>query len=87
MNGTEQAILFVVGLAFLIVGLGLSIYGVVQKRTVAGAADTVSPILDSIANLFKEVANLVGPYRASGIGIVLVLVGLALIFVPLFFKS
>jgi len=81
MNSTETAILFVIGLAVLLIGVGLLIYSVTQRAVHAGD-EQVSGVLKAVAQLFDSIANLIGPSRAGRVGLVFVLIGLVLIFGP-----
>jgi hypothetical protein len=79
--------LFGLGIVFLLVGAGLMIYGVVQKKA---HADGVAPssdfekILDAISKLFETLGRFIGPSRVARVGLVLIVVGLILIFMPLY---
>jgi uncharacterized membrane protein len=81
MDPVAQWILFALGIILIIIGAGLLVWNSVQKRATAGLADGTSDTLKAIAQLFDSVGKLVGQ-GAAGIGAFLILVGIALIFVP-----
>jgi tellurite resistance protein TehA-like permease len=87
MNPIAVWILFGLGIVFLIVGAGLMIYGAVQKRAhfdgVAPSSD-VDKVLDAISKLFDTLGRFIGPSRVARVGLILIVVGLILIFVPLY---
>ena len=89
MNATAVWILFALGVVFLIDGAGLMIYGAVQKRAAAGVSLDVGidKILREISRLFDTLARFVGPNRATRVGLLLIIVGLILIFLPVYLPT
>ena len=89
MNPIAQWILLGLGIVFIIVGAGIMIWGLVQKRTVAGAdADGgIAPALKAIADLFDAFGRYFGPNASVRVGWIFIAVGLVLIFGPFFIPA
>ena len=78
-------ILFVLGVIFVIVGAGLIVYYALKKQESAQAkasSSTLKTIFDFILEVLKTLVNLVGQDRAAKAGLILVIVGIALILLP-----
>jgi hypothetical protein len=79
----QQTVLFVIGCISLLAGIGLMVWASVQKKTTAGVSPKdISGLLKSIAGLMDAIGRLI-PNQAARVGFVLALLGLFLIFYPL----
>jgi hypothetical protein len=81
--GIQLWILFILGVVALIMGLGLIAYGVVQKQTNAGTAKDIAQVISAFAELGR-VFGKTFPQQATRVGFILILLGLALIFLPFY---
>jgi len=78
-------ILFAVGVLFVLVGAGLIVYNsLTPRREVKAQADQgiLKTIFDFILSLLKILVDLVGEDRAAKGGLILVVIGIALIVLP-----
>lgn len=84
MSPAQQYILFAIGCLSILVGIGLMVWASVQKKTAAGLSmKDVSGLLKSIADIMDAIARLI-PDQAARVGFVLVLLGLVLVFYPIY---
>jgi uncharacterized membrane protein len=84
MSSLQQVVLFVIGCISLVLGIGLMVWATVQKKAAAGVSlKDVSELLKQIANLMDAIARLI-PNQAARVGFVLILVGVFLIFYPIY---
>jgi hypothetical protein len=79
-------IVFGLGIVFILTGGGLMIYGAVQKRAGAGATEDTG-LWASIARLFDPLAKAIGSSIAASVGVVLVVIGLVLVFLPFYLPA
>lgn len=75
----EQWVLFVLGVVLILVGAGLLAWVSVQRRAHAGLVKDAAGLVDSFANLFGKLGELLGPDPAAKAGGFLIVVGVLLI--------
>ncbi len=86
MNPIAGWIVFGLGVVFIVIGGGLMIYGAVQKRAGAGATEDTSPWV-ALARAFEPLAKAIGTSLAASVGVVLVVIGLVLVFLPFYLPA
>ncbi len=79
-----QILLVITGVIFLYVGLGLIVYGTLQRRAIAGPVDigAITKLLKAITGLVTALGKFLGPDASVRAGGFLIIVGLALIIIP-----
>ena len=78
-------VLFILGVILVIVGAGLIVYNALKKPESAKAQvdqGILKTIFDFITGVLKILVDLVGQDRAAKAGLILVVIGIALIVLP-----
>lgn len=78
-------VLFILGVIFIVFGAGLIVYNSLVTRKAARAqADSgvLKTIFDFVLSVLKILVNLVGEDKAGRAGLILVVIGFALILLP-----
>lgn len=82
-------ILFILGVIFVILGAGLIVYNALKKQQTVKAEieeGVLKEIFDFILGVLKILVDLIGEDKAARAGLILVIVGIALIVLPAFVK-
>ncbi len=87
--GLVQWLLLGTGVVCIYVGIGLIVYGILQRRAVAGegALSDLAKLLAAITALVKALGKFLGANASVNTGAFLILVGIVLVFVPYFFPA
>lgn len=85
----QGLILFILGILFILLGVGLMVYSSLAKRETAGASvkssvdqGILKDILDFALQVLKLIAGLIPANSVAQVGFIIIIIGIGLVLLP-----